>query len=67
MPPFKLRTPLTAAEVLLYLQTLWKDGYKEFPNLRGLSPAQVLGRLPDDDERYRLGEAGLRAVLREVK
>jgi hypothetical protein len=30
---------MTAANMLFYIQLHWKDGYREFPNLKGLSPA----------------------------
>ena len=47
MPPFRLREgQLTPVEVLLYIQALWKDGYRDFANLRGMSPPQVLARMP---------------------
>lgn len=68
MPKFTLRANrLTPVEVLLYVQALWKHSYRDFPNLRGLSPAQVLERMPAQDERYRQGEEGLRAILREIR
>lgn len=57
----------TAVDILLYIQKHWKDKYREFPNLRRMTPAQVLSRLPEKDERYQQGEAGLREVLREIK
>ncbi len=51
----------------LFIQKHWKAGYREFPHLKGLSPAQVLAMLPEQDERYRLGEAGLVVILRDVE
>lgn len=66
MPPFRLRSDaLTPVEVLLYVQALWKSGYAGFPSLRGLSPAPVLARMPEQDVWYQQGEAGLRTILRE--
>jgi hypothetical protein len=61
------RATLTAVDILLYIQKHWKDGYPQFPNLRNLSPLQVLARLPEKDERYWLGEEGLIEILKEVK
>jgi hypothetical protein len=58
---------MTAVDILLYVYDLWKENYREFPNLRNLSPAQVLARLPTEDERYRLGEEGLIVILKDVK
>ena len=54
---------MTVVDILFYIQ----KHKAEFPNLKGLSPVQVLARLPEKDERYRQGEAGLIAILREVK
>jgi hypothetical protein len=54
---------MNTVDILFYIA----DHKGEFPNLQGMSPAQVLARLPTEDARYRLGEAGLRAVLREVR
>lgn len=63
MPPFKLRPgQLTAVDILCYIQA----HQAEFPNLKRLSPAQVLARMPTKDERYQLGEEGLREILRGI-
>ena len=58
---------MTAVDILLFIQKHWKAGYREFPHLKGLSPAQVLARLPAKDAWHQQGEAGLIAILREVK
>ena len=64
MPPFKLRPgQLTAADILCYIQA----HQSEFPNLKRLSPVQVLARMPQKDERYKQGEAGLREILGELR
>jgi hypothetical protein len=57
---------MTSVDILLFIQRHWKDGYKDFPNLRGLSPAQVLAQIPEKDTRYQQGERGLRTILRGV-
>lgn len=51
-------TRLTVVDILFYIQKHWKEGYKQFPNLSGLSPVQVLARLPEKDARYRVQRRG---------
>ncbi len=58
---------MNAADILKYIQNHWKDGYKQFPNLKGLSPAQAPARLPAKDERYKMEKKGSIKVLKEVR
>jgi hypothetical protein len=61
------KSRLTSVDILIFIHRQWKDGYKQFPNLGGYTPVEVLARLPAKDERYELGEEGLKAVLREIE
>lgn len=57
---------MTTVDLLIYLQKEWQTGWKAFPFLKGLTPAQVLSLLPEQDERYALGEEGLAQVIGEI-